>query len=129
MQQSHLDPIIIAKKPSGGKTIIEMIEHRGDVQFAVILLTPDDKGGLNKDRSKLQPRARQNVILELGYFMGRLGREKVIALYRGSVELPSDMHGVIYIPTEIPNKDWRVDFAKNLKLANIPFNEGKVLDI
>lgn len=129
LRKIELDPVIIAKKPSGGKTIIEMIEHRGDVQFAIVLLTPDDKGGLNAPKSKLRPRARQNVILELGYFVGRLGRDRVISLYRGDVELPSDMHGVIYIPTDMPNNDWRIDFAKNLKLAKIPFNQDNVLDV
>ena len=65
--------------------------------FAVVLLTPDDMGcvaGSKIDVAQLKPRARQNVILELGYFIGRLGRTRVCALHKGNVELPSDYQGV-----------------------------------
>jgi len=78
-----------------GRTIIEKFEVEGKVGFAVVLLTPDDLGKA-KDNSDFHQRARQNVILELGYFVGRLGRSKVCALVRGDLELPSDFAGVVY---------------------------------
>ena len=86
--------IILHEQPNGGRTIIEKFEKHGDVGFAVVLLTPDDVGGLKGEDQR--PRARQNVILELGYFIGRLGRERVLALKSGDIELPSDFVGVAY---------------------------------
>jgi predicted nucleotide-binding protein len=90
-----LTPIIIREVASGGRTLIEKIEAHSDVGFAVILLTPDDVGG--KSGSTLSPRARQNVIWEWGYLVGKLGRERVICIYKAGVELPSDMSGIVTI--------------------------------
>src|SRR5574341_912949 len=92
----ELTPVILHEEASEGRTIVEKLEHHGDVGYAIVLLTPDDVGGTSPD--KLQSRARQNVVLELGYFLGRLGRDHVCALYKGELELPSDFLGVIYIP-------------------------------
>lgn len=114
-----LEPVIIADRPSGGRTIIEMIEHHGDVQYAVVLLTPDDRGGLNSEDAALSARARQNVILELGYFCGRLGRNRVMAVHKGDIEVPSDYHGVIYVRADSPGTDWRIEIARNLKSAGL----------
>jgi predicted nucleotide-binding protein len=87
-------PIILHERANEGRTVIEKVEAHGDVGFAVVLLTPDDegceKGGVPR------PRARQNVVLELGYFLGRLGRNRVCALKRGELEIPSDFGGVVY---------------------------------
>jgi predicted nucleotide-binding protein len=85
--------IILHEQVSGNRTVIEKFEANSDVSFAIVLLTPDDEGGKKGDPAK--PRARQNVVLELGYFVGRLGRDKVCALKRGEVEIPSDFNGVI----------------------------------
>jgi predicted nucleotide-binding protein len=93
------EPIILADQPSRGRTIIEKFEayaHQIDLVF--VILTPDDIGQLAK--SKVQDsRARQNVIFELGYFMGSLGRKngRVILLRKGAIEIPSDLHGVVYL--------------------------------
>jgi predicted nucleotide-binding protein len=90
-----LEPVILSDRPNMGRTIIEKFENNTtDVGYAFVLLTPDDVGG--KSSSDVQPRARQNVILELGYFMGKLGRGRVCCLYKQNVELPSDMLGVVY---------------------------------
>ena len=90
-----LTPIILRDAPSGGRTVIEKFEAHSNVGCAIVLLTPDDLGG--KDRENLVPRARQNVIWEWGYLVGRLGRKGVICLYKGSVEIPSDLHGIVTI--------------------------------
>jgi predicted nucleotide-binding protein len=82
-----------------------------------VLLTPDDVGGVSA--SELQSRARQNVVLELGYFMARLGRQNVCAIYRGDLELPSDYMGVIYVPFDTGGA-WRFLLAKELKAAGFP---------
>jgi predicted nucleotide-binding protein len=92
-----LSPIILRNIPNAGRTVIEKFEQHADVGVAIILLTPDDVGAL-KDAA-LNPRARQNVIWEWGYLVARLGRQNVICLYKAGVELPSDLHGLVW--TEI----------------------------
>ena len=96
----HLDQkvIILREQPNKGRTIIEKFEEYADVGFAVILLTPDDRGGAaDAPYENQRLRSRQNVILELGYFLGRLGRSRVCALYAEGVEIPSDYSGVLYV--------------------------------
>ena len=80
-----------------------------------MLLTPDDLGRAVKE-TELQPRARQNVVLELGYFIGRVGRANVVCLYDESVELPSDYRGVEYIKVDAEGA-WRLRHARELKEA------------
>jgi len=87
-------PIILHERANEGRTVIEKVEAHGDVGFAVVLLTPDDEGC--EKGGTPGPRARQNVVLELGYFVGRLGRNRVCALKRGELEIPSDFGGVVY---------------------------------
>jgi hypothetical protein len=92
-----LQPIILSEQTHRGRTIIEELEHYSKTcSFAIVLVTPDDVVGDSPDR--FFQRARQNVILELGWFMGRLGRENVVLISQGEVELPSDVHGVLYLP-------------------------------
>ena len=91
-----LCPVMLEEHANRGQTIIEKLEQHAFAAFAVILLTPDDEGR-TRGADALHPRARQNVILELGYFLARLGRHRVCALYVSGVELPSDMLGVLYI--------------------------------
>ncbi|HET6332086.1 MAG TPA: nucleotide-binding protein, partial [Polyangiales bacterium] len=77
-----LEPIILHEQPNQGRTVIEKFEGSADVDFAVVLLTPDDTGELADGSGEPKPRARQNVIFELGYFVGRLGRSRVCALHK-----------------------------------------------
>lgn len=78
-----LRPVILHEQANKGRTIIEKFEqHAVPCAFAVVLLTPDDHGGAAKSNAELRSRARQNVILELGYFVGKLGRHKVAARER-----------------------------------------------
>jgi predicted nucleotide-binding protein len=94
------DPQILAEEPWQGRTVIEKFEDKSlEVGFAVVILSPDDYGrGPDDDDWPTAPnRARQNVILELGYFMGAIGRDRVAALYDPAVERPSDIHGVGWI--------------------------------
>lgn len=90
------EPVILSEQPSHGLTIIEKFEHYAkDVDLVFALFTPDDFKG----DSLTEGRARQNVIFEFGYFLGSLGRRsgRVFLLYKGNVELPSDLHGIIYV--------------------------------
>ncbi|KAA3616728.1 MAG: hypothetical protein DWQ05_10700 [Calditrichaeota bacterium] len=110
----NLDPIILHEQANEGKTIIEKFETYTEVAFAVVLLTPDDIGGKVKKPDKVLPRARQNVIFELGFFIGKIGRNRVCALHKGNVELPSDYHGILYLPMD-ESGGWKLLLARELK--------------
>jgi len=98
LEKQNIKPIVLADEPNKGQTIIEKLEKKLDrCTHALVLLSPDDvghKAGLDSAR---KARARQNVVLELGYAIGKLGRENVIVLHRGAVDLPSDIYGLLYI--------------------------------
>lgn len=90
-----LDRIILRDRANRGMTVIEKIEANTDVGYAIVLLTPDDLGGVEKEH--LSPRARQNVIFEWGYLVARLGRARVACLCKDDIDLPSDLHGIVRI--------------------------------
>lgn len=113
-----LNPIILHEQPNNGMTIIEKLEKYSQVPFALVLLTPDDLGGVKGAESSM-PRARQNVILELGYFMGALGRQRVCALYADGVELPSDFHGILYVKMDVAG-GWKGKLAQEFVEAKLP---------
>lgn len=113
-ERLHFKVIILHEQANQGGTIIEKIEQYGDVGFAVVLLTPDDEGCKKGDTP--MPRARQNVLLELGYFMGRLGRKRVSALKRANVDLPTDFAGMVWIPFD-DAAGWQLALARELKAA------------
>ncbi|NTW88534.1 MAG: nucleotide-binding protein, partial [Desulfobulbaceae bacterium] len=113
-----LEVIILHEQPNVGQTIIEKFERYADVAFAVVLLTPDDIGGKQESEPVLKPRARQNVIFELGFFFGRLARNHVAALIKGDVEKPSDYDGVGYIQMDRAGA-WKIELARELKAAGL----------
>jgi predicted nucleotide-binding protein len=118
------EPIILHEQANQGRTVIEKVVAHGDVGFAVVLLTPDDVGSVNGGVA--QPRARQNVVLELGYFIGRLGRDRVCALKKGEVEIPSDFGGVVYEPFDSGN-GWKLALGRELRAAGYEFSFDKAL--
>lgn len=122
----QLNPVVLHEKPNEGRTIIEKFEDHADVAFAVVLMTPDDVGALAAEKDKLKPRARQNVILELGFFLGSLGRKRVCALYKENVEIPSDYKGVLFIPMDT-NNAWQLSLAKEIRAAGIEIDFNKAL--
>jgi predicted nucleotide-binding protein len=116
IERLGLEAVILHEKPNRGQTIIEKIERYSDVSFAVVVLSPDDTGYANAEGTDAaRPRARQNVILELGYFAGKLGRENVMALHRGDIELPSDYDGVLYTRYDGDSGTWRSELVAELK--------------
>lgn len=117
LREFGLKPIVLHEQPSGSRTIIEKLEKYSDVGYAFVVLTPDDVGKLANDKQNLKQRARQNVVLEFGYFMGMLGRDRVCCLYKGDVELPSDMQGIVYIPFKESVNECCDTIAKELKAA------------
>lgn len=121
LERIGFEVIILHEQANRGRTVIEKVEVHGDVPFAVVLLTPDDEGC--KAGGNPQPRARQNVILELGYFIGRLGRSNVCALTRGNVEIPSDFAGVVY---EAMEGQWKSKLAGELEDVGFEIDWKKV---
>lgn len=119
--------VILREQPNQGRTIIEKFEEYADVGYAVVLLTADDKGGnASCSHDQLQSRARQNVIFELGYFIGRLGRNRVCALYHAGVEIPSDYAGVLYV--ELDEKGaWRLQLAREFRAAGLNVDMNNAL--
>lgn len=113
-----LNTVILNEKANQGMTIIEKFEHYSKVSLAVILLTPDDIGYNKNHPDESSYRARQNVILELGFFLGRIGRERVCALYKEGVELPSDCKGICNIQFDEKGK-WKDALVKEIKVIGI----------
>lgn len=109
------EPIILNEQANRGRTIIEKIEDNADVGFAVILLTPDDIGKAKKG-ADFESRARQNVLLELGYFMARLGRERVCSLKKGDVTVPSDFAGIVWEEMD-SSGGWKQALGRELEAA------------
>lgn len=125
LEKLGLNPIILHEQANAGKTIIEKFEEHSNVGFAIILMTDDDLGKAKKDEN-LNHRARQNVILEMGYFIGKLGRNRVCPLYTNGVELPSDLYGLLY--TEIDSaENWKIKIAKELKAAGYDIDVNKII--
>jgi len=116
-----LDPIILRDKPNKGMTVIEKVEANTDASYAIVLLTPDDTGGV--DISSLQPRARQNVIFEWGYLMAKLGRSRVACLFKKNVELPSDLHGIVRIEIGADVREKSEELRRELIAAGFRLRE------
>jgi len=115
-----LNPIILHEQANAGKTIPEKLEVFSDVGYAVVLLTPDDFGrAVSEEKEK--PRARQNVILELGFFIGKLGRDRVSALLKNEVEFPSDYLNVGYIHLD-QDDGWKQKLVRELDHAGYELN-------
>ncbi len=123
--QIGLEPIILHEQANRGRTVIEKVVDNSDVGFAVVLLTPDDLGKA-KNSAELEPRARQNVLLELGHFIGHLGRDKVCALKRGTVEIPSDFAGVVWENMDIGGA-WKQALGRELQAAGQSINWKKIM--
>jgi predicted nucleotide-binding protein len=110
--------IILHEQASAGRTIIEKFEDHSDVAYAVVLLTPDDVCAPATEPQQTQPRARQNVIFELGFFVGKLGRERVCVLYKKGVEIPSDYQGVIFVEMD-DAEGWKLKVGKEMQEAGL----------
>ena len=126
LRQLGLQPIILVEQPNAGQTIIEKFETHSEVGFAVVLLTPDDLGTSKDNPHDLKPRARQNAIFELGYFVGTLGRSRVCCLSKGGIETPSDYYGVVFLPMD--EGEWRFQLAKELKQVFEDIDLNKLME-
>ena len=128
LEKIGFEAVILHERPNKGRTIITKFrEEASEIGFAVVLLTPDDTGGAAPELAagRLQPRARQNVIFELGFFIGILGPERVAALVKGDVERPSDFDGVVYI--SLDNGAWKTELSRELEAAGYEIDWNKVM--
>jgi hypothetical protein len=128
VEKLGLDAVILHEKPNKGRTIIEKFDDYSNVGFAVVLLSADDVVRGTEGGSGDTYRARQNVIFELGFFLGRLGRERVAAIFRPheNFELPSDYSGVLFVPYEADG-GWRFKLAQELKECGFTLNLEAIL--
>ncbi len=129
LEKLELTAIILHEQPNKGRTTIEKFSDYSDVGFAIVLLSPDDIGYERVDKiENAKSRARQNVVFELGYFIGKLGRENVLALYKPDekFEMPTDYSGVLYVPYEL-NGRWKFDLIKELKACGYSVDANKLI--
>lgn len=124
LEKLKLKPIILHEQPNAGRTIIEKFERYSKVSFVIVLLTPDDIFNVRNVKPRKLLRARQNVIFELGYFIGLLGRSNVCALYKEGVEIPSDYQGVLFIPMDAGGA-WRLLLAREIRAAGFTLDINK----
>lgn len=122
----ELDPVVLHEQPNRGRTVIEKFEAHSDVAFAVVLFTADDVGYPTGKAGDAKARARQNVVLELGFFMAALGRDRVCVLYKSGVEIPSDYAGVLYHQMDDAGA-WRFLLAREIKTAGLDVDLNKAI--
>lgn len=120
IEKQGLKAVILSEQVNQGRTIIEKFEDYSDVSGAICLFSADDVGSA-KAESNGKFRARQNVVLETGYFMGKLGRSRIVILADEGVEMPSDLSGIVYTDT----KNWQFDLLKELKAMGYPIDFNK----
>ncbi|MEM6186916.1 nucleotide-binding protein [Shewanella vaxholmensis] len=123
IEKLGFEAIILHEQVNKSRTIIEKIEDYSDVtDFAIVLYTPDDLGVIKTNADSLQPRARQNVIFEHGFLMGKLGRENVVPLVEGDIELPNDISGIVYV-----SENWEMKIAQEMQEAGYDVDFNKLL--
>jgi predicted nucleotide-binding protein len=122
LRRLRLEPVILANVTSKGQTIIEKLEEHREVKYACVLLTPDDEGFRRDHPDEKRYRARQNVVLELGMFLAALGRKHVAILHTGDVELPSDIHGLVYISFKQHVSETKETLAAELQEVGFQIN-------
>lgn len=132
LERLDFEPIILHEQPDRGQTIFAKLNgEMSDVGFAFVILTPDDLGAIVSEKENLKPRARQNVIFEHGLFSGFLRPDRVCAIRRGDVEIPSDLHGVLYktIPVSNSIRSIALEIANELRAAGYVIDANKLLTI
>ncbi|MDE0481835.1 MAG: nucleotide-binding protein [Candidatus Poribacteria bacterium] len=127
IEDLELTATILDEQPSRGQTIIDKFEeHADEAGFAIVLLTSDDLVRSKDNENEFKHRARQNVILELGYFLHALGRERVRVLHEESVEIPSDIHGIVYVPLDSAG-GWKINLGRELQSVGYSVDMNNIL--
>ncbi len=121
VERQGIKPVILSEQANKGQTIIEKFEDNSDVSCAICLFTADDEGKAEKEK-EYNKRARQNVVFEAGYFMGKLGRENVVIIADDSIEIPSDINGIVYAN----RNNWKFDVLKELRAIGFVIDYNKI---
>lgn len=130
LRRWDLEPLILDQLPSAGNTVIEKLEeYTKQVEFGIVLATPDDMGYAKEDGdAKIGYRVRQNVVLEMGMLLASIGRSKVAILLKSqnNFEKPSDIEGLIYIPFKDNVEEGKVSLAKEMEKHNYKIDIAKL---
>lgn len=126
VEKLGLKAIVLSEQASRGNTIIEKIEEYSDVGFGIVIYTPCDFGR-ERTETELMPRARQNVVFEHGFLIGKIGRERVLALMKGKVERPNDISGIVYAPMD-ENGGWMLKIANEMKSLGYQIDLNKLTE-
>ncbi len=125
IEELGLEVIIIDEQPSGAKTRIEMLEtYSEDVGFTVVLLTPDSIDKSKTGLTKCNSRSSQDVILQLGFMMGKHGRNQICFLSRGEFDLPPSLDGVNPVMMDY-NNGWKFDLLQEMKISGMFFDTNE----
>lgn len=128
LEQLGIVPVILQEQINRGMTVIEKFEDFARrAGFAVVLMTPDDQGHAVTKEQEKSFRPRQNVVLELGFFAAKLGRDKTFVLTKGDLEMPSDILGLVYEPMD-RSEGWKVKLARELKAAGFEIDMNRALN-
>jgi predicted nucleotide-binding protein len=122
VESKGLEPIILHMQASGGRTIIEKIDHYSNVGFGIVLYTECDIGA-KRESLGFKWRARQNVVFEHGYLIAKLSRSRVAALVKGTVETPNDISGVVYVSMDAAG-NWKSELDEELRIAGFNVNDS-----
>lgn len=117
--------IILHEQASSSKTVIEKIEAYSNVGFGIVLYTPCDTGAKKEENPKYQNRARQNVVFEHGFLIGKIGRENVCALVKGDIETPNDISGVVYVKMD-NDEAWQLKLAREMRSSGYEVDLNKL---
>lgn len=123
VENQGIEAIILSEKANQGRTIIEKFENYSDVDGAICLFTSDDIGRAKKESAD-SSRARQNVVLETGYFMGKLGRNRIVILADDGIDIPSDLSGIVYTNTD----NWKIELLKEIKAMGYTIDFNKLFN-
>ncbi|MBW7992088.1 MAG: hypothetical protein FVQ84_19025 [Planctomycetes bacterium] len=127
IEKLSVETVVLDEQANLGRSILKKFRDYSDVGFAVVLLTGDDKGGLaSEDPTNLSLRARQNVIFELGFFLAKLGDDRVCCLHSSNVEIPSNYSGILYVPLD-DSGAWKTRLARELRDAGFNIDLNKLL--
>lgn len=124
VEKLGLEAIVLHEQASSSRTIIEKIEDYSNVGFGIVLYTACDVGAKASPDPDLQDRARQNVVFEHGFLIGKIGREKVCPIVKGNIETPNDISGVVYTQMD-EGGAWQYKVANEMKAIgyNIDLNK------
>lgn len=117
-------PIVLQNEPNKGRTIIQKLNDLSQAAYTVVVMTPDDLGGKAADTPELRARARENVIFELGLFLGKQDLRNVCILKTPGLDLPSDLHGIAWVALDLTNDDWRRSLYREMRATGLDINPG-----